>query len=149
MLGESMTIPPARRSEVLVEDLGDEVLAYDQRSHRAHRLKGPAVVVWRHADGVATAVDLAGRSGLRPAALTAAAELASLDLLELDAVEKTSRRKWLRRVPLAASAALPAVVTPLAPTPAEAASSASLGQNCSTLPCCSGLSCQLGVCMPI
>ena len=51
--------PEARRDNLLVEALEDELLVYDVERHRAHSLNGTAALVWRHCDGLKTTGDLA------------------------------------------------------------------------------------------
>ncbi len=128
--------PQSRRSGLLIRELPDELLVYDQEQHRAHCLNRTAALVFRHADGTRSVDDLA--RVLDPAAAgpaadetveLALAQLAAAGLLEAvpssteDAVPDAgmSRREVARRVGLAAAILLPAVATIIAPTPAEAA----------------------------
>jgi len=55
--------PPrrARRSDLVVEEVGGETLVYDLERHRAHCLSATAAWVWRHCDGKSTAAELARR----------------------------------------------------------------------------------------
>jgi hypothetical protein len=56
--------PRSRQEEVVVEELGDDVVAYDARVHQAHALEGIVAGVWRACDGerdisaIAAACDL-------------------------------------------------------------------------------------------
>ena len=43
--------PTARRTDIIVQTLGTEVLVYDQRHDAAHSLNAAAALVYEHADG--------------------------------------------------------------------------------------------------
>ena len=49
--------PQSRRSGLLIRELPDELLVYDQEQHRAHCLNRTAALVFRHADGTRTLAD--------------------------------------------------------------------------------------------
>ena len=59
--------PQSRRSGLLIRELPDELLVYDQEQHRAHCLNRTAALVFRHADGTRTAAELARAAGRRRA----------------------------------------------------------------------------------
>jgi len=121
--------PIARRSEVLEQPVGDELVLYDQRAHRAHRLNPVAGVLWRRSDGSrsieALAACLHDELGL-PADDTGPVihgldELARADLLT--AAPRLRHRLFDRRAALLAAATLvPMVTTIVVPTPAHAQS---------------------------
>jgi len=124
--------PQTRRSGLLVRELPDELLVYDQERHRAHCLNRTAAAVFRLADGTRTVDDLAhaldpASEGLDAAAAVTLAleQLSESDLLECQPPEESAagltRRDVARRFGITAAILLPAVVTVLAPTPAEAA----------------------------
>ena len=52
-------IAPARRDDVLVEELGDEVVFSDPRTTRAFHLNGTAYFVWQRCDGRTTTRQIA------------------------------------------------------------------------------------------
>ena len=54
MKSETGKLPPARRDDVFFEQIGDELLVYDARHHRAHRLNSMAAWVWHQCDGEKT-----------------------------------------------------------------------------------------------
>ena len=121
--------PQSRRSGLLIRELPDELVVYDQEQHRAHCLNRTAALVFRHADGTRTPADLALLPGADDQVVSLALEqLAAAGLLEggvsgSDAASDAgmSRREMARRVGLAAAILLPAVASIVAPTPAEAA----------------------------
>src|SRR5947208_973003 len=51
--------PLARADELIVRELPDETLVYDNRFKRAHCLNRTAALVWRRCDGTRTVQDLA------------------------------------------------------------------------------------------
>jgi hypothetical protein len=119
--------PRVRSEALLLQELPDETLVYDQRAHRAHCLNRIAAEVFRLADGSRSVPELAEalgeKVGSREPELVWAAldELGRADLLEqapAQAVAPRSRRAALRRLGL--GALLPTVISVLAPTPAEA-----------------------------
>ena len=132
--------PVARRDGLLTRDLKDELLVYSRDEHRAHCLNRTAATVFRNADGTRSVADLALL--LAPQADRAAGEavvgetldrLAEAGLLEGGpAASGWSRREVVRRVGIGAAVLLPAIVSIVAPTPAEAA--ATCVSNCSTKP---------------
>jgi len=126
--------PQTRRSGLLIRELPDELLVYDQEQHRAHCLNRTAALVFQQADGTRTLEELA--RVLDPAAAAgpdavsavtlAVVQLADAGLLEGNPpphspVTSLSRRDVARRFGIAAAILLPAVATLVAPTPAEAA----------------------------
>jgi hypothetical protein len=124
--------PETRRSGLLIRELPDELLVYDQEQHHAHCLNRTAAVVFRHADGTLTVREIArrldpqGGPEAEQAVRLALEQLRAAGLLEAAlepalSAQGLSRREVARRVGIAAAILLPAVVTIVAPTPAEAA----------------------------
>lgn len=156
--------PQTRRSGLLIRELPDEMLVYDQERHRAHCLNRTAAAVFRLADGTRSvdelthALDPAAKSPDAAAAVKLALEqLSESSLLEgrpEESAEGLTRRDVARRFGIAAAILLPAVVTVLAPTPAEAAATcvtSCAGQPNGTPCTCTGnppctAACQSGVC---
>jgi hypothetical protein len=123
------TGPRARTEGLVVKSVGDEMLVYDLARHRALSLNGTAAAVWRACDGTRTRAEIGVRAGagqaLHPAVVHYA--LSRLDRAHLlagpgpgDAGPSLTRRDLIRRG--VAVAAIPAVVSILAPTPSDAAS---------------------------
>jgi hypothetical protein len=54
-------LPVARMEGIHIEQLPDEVIAYDPVSHKAHCLSPTTASVWRKCDGQSTAADIAAR----------------------------------------------------------------------------------------
>lgn len=157
--------PQARRDGLVLRELEGELLVYDTTQHRAHCLNRTAADVFRHADGTRTVSDL-GRfvaPDADPAAGEAAVQMALEHLDEAGLLESgppaPARREFVRRVGLGAAILLPAVVSILVPTPAEALVSECIQQSqclanpgqpcyCNVTPCDAASSCDgsTGVC---
>src|SRR5689334_195179 len=100
--------PEARKNDLLIGEIGDELVIYDRQHDHAHRLNHTAALVWRHADGSRSIGQIAGllREQLDPTADEALVRL-TLDRLETarllepawhaDLEAAASRRQFLRR----------------------------------------------------
>ena len=155
--------PRKKQEDLVVQEIGDETIIYDERRNHAHRLNRMAALVWSHCDGQRSAADLAAMLQRETdARVTEDMVWLALNRLEKeqllqealvrpeDAVRIT-RRDVLRKAAVAGGAALliPVVQSVVAPTPAMALSvgCAKLGQTYSpTRPCCPGLIAQRGKC---
>jgi hypothetical protein len=140
-------LPVARKERLLVEDVGQEVVVYDQDSDQAHTLNRSAALVWRNCDGATTVAQMAAVLAAE-LGVPANEEIVWLALDRLDRAgllaerparrpgRATSRREAMRRLGAGAAMAmlaLPAVATITAPLPAQAASRApclKLGERC-------------------
>jgi Coenzyme PQQ synthesis protein D (PqqD) len=127
--------PVARSADLLPGEIGDELLVYDERDHRAHRLNRTAALVWRSSDGTRTVADLVAvlREQLGE---FVDEDLVRVTLDRLDdngllasgytgrepAAEQVSRRRFMRRASAAGAAAiaLPVVQSVVVPTAAAA-----------------------------
>jgi Coenzyme PQQ synthesis protein D (PqqD) len=122
--------PQARTENVLFQEIGDELIVYDQESHRAHRLNVSAALVWKHCNGQTSVSELSAllqsRLGLPPDEEIACLALDRLEKAHLlqEPVEGSglSRRKLLQKLGLVGglSLLLPTVISIVAPTPATA-----------------------------
>lgn len=147
-------LPAARTSRLVIRQLAEEVLVYDEERHRAHCLNRAAALVWKHCDGktpVSRIAEMVGGQLSSHAAeevvWLALGQLAEFDLLapcetRRAAAGSISRRGMMRRLGLAAAVALPLVTSIVSPTPAQAQS------PCTETSCPPGTTCQAGVCEP-
>ena len=153
-------LPAARGARLLVRELAEEVLVYDEEGHRAHCLNRTAALVWKHCDGRTPVARIAERVGAQMSAHVpeevvwlALEQLGEFDLLapgaaraatssNLTATNVIPRRRMLRRLGVAAAVSLPLITSVVSPTAAEAQSPCN-EQNCPPPMCCSG-----GVCLP-
>jgi hypothetical protein len=117
--------PIARSEQLIVEELGDELLIYDLVENRAHSLSSTAAMVWRSCDGETTVNALGADLGLDADTLARAlSELDDCNLLEAAPAASggyTRRDMSIKTAKLgAAIAAVPLIVSVVAPTAAQA-----------------------------
>jgi hypothetical protein len=123
--------PLARSRDLIVEELGDELLVYDLTADRGHCLSPTAALVWRRCDGRTASDGLSAQLDLDPDVVARALDkLAACQLLEatpeLDPVPAGARGATRREVATkfvkagAVAAAAPLIVSVAAPTPAQA-----------------------------
>ncbi len=134
---------PQRRIEgLLIRELPGELVVYDLEEHRAHCLNRAAALVFERSDGETSVRELARilRRELGAPAEEGWVELALEKLGEAGLLQdvpdepagsgaRSSRREMLRRAGLASAAALPIVLSILAPTPAMAAATCVVGDS--------------------
>ena len=154
--------PQARQDGIVVQEIGDETIIYDEQRDHVHRLNQTAAMVWRHCDGRHTVAALVGAlQGEVATPVTEDMVWLALDRLEKEHLLQTplarveeagrvTRRQVLRKAALVGgvSLLLPVVQSMVAPTPAMAASTNCAGHGqtydytgLSTggiRPCCSG-----------
>jgi hypothetical protein len=123
----------ARNDELVVQDLPDEVLVYDLKSHKAHCLNNTAAFIWKHCDGQTTTEEIAKlmerewhTQVTEDAVWFALNKLSKAELLQERIVlpeqrAGMSRRSAMRRLGLGALL-IPAVMTIVSPTAMAGAS---------------------------
>jgi hypothetical protein len=137
-------LPRKRDEGLVVRKLEGDTLVYDRQRHQAHCLNRAAALVWHHCDGATSVADLASllHKHLKiPAEDTmvwlALDRLARANLLA-ERIERRedrySRRDVARKLGVAL-VAVPLVMTILAPTAAEAASTCAPGPPCNRGTC--------------
>lgn len=154
--GHEEMAPEARQDRLVVQEMGDETVIYDEQRGHIHRLNQTAALVWRFCDGRRTAGDLAlaVQEGLGSPVTEEMVWLA-LDRLEKghllqgrlvrpESFGQVTRRQMLRRAALAGGVTLllPVVQSMVAPTPAMALSAGCTGRGRKVTPghlCCPGL----------
>jgi hypothetical protein len=78
--------PLSRSADLIIEELGEELLVYDTRNDRGHSLSPTAAKVWQRCDGRTPANGLSAQLGLDAEAVEQAlAELDACELLEAPA----------------------------------------------------------------
>jgi hypothetical protein len=134
MQGVHQPLPRARQSELVLKEVGGEMLVYDRRNDKAHCLNQAAAFVWSHCDGQITAGEMAemlGRELNTPVAVEvvwfALDQLRRSSLLAespagLRKMNHLPRRVLMKRLGIAAAVAVPLVTSIVAPTAAAAAS---------------------------
>ena len=155
----STTLPLARKAELLVRAVNEELLIYDLERHKAHCLNRTAALVWGQCDGKATVAEVARLVGEKLETPldeeTIRSALSQLDragllqgrITQADNARRLSRRQAMRRLGVAAAATVPIVTTIVAPRAAEAGTCTPAGETCTGLPCCgSATRCFVGRC---
>lgn len=142
-------LPNARKEGLVIKELADEWLVYDLDIHKAHVLNEAAAQVWKHCDGrttvsqLATLLETNGAVRLDDELIWLAVEqLGKAKLLDKQlekraALKQVSRREVIRK--LGAAAAVPLVVSMIAPNASAAVSCA--GRDCTGNPSICGASC--------
>ena len=153
-------LPVARKKRLIVQELPEELLVYDEERNQAHCLNQSAARIWKRCDGRTTvkAISLAVTKELatpidEEAVWFALRQFGKDHLLEEPLapppelmLQGLNRRQMVRTLGLAAIVAVPLVTSIVAPTPAQAATCSATGVNCtSSAQCCSGL-CNAGTC---
>jgi hypothetical protein len=150
---DSRVLPLARKDGLVIQELDDETLVYDEERQRAHCLNRVAAAVWKRCDGETTVAEME-RLLRHENTIPVQDEAVRLALRQLDKAgllaeplantvdEATvSRREMIKRVGLVAAVCLPLVSSIVAPTPAQAGSRKGTGASCS-----SSAQCESGVC---
>jgi Coenzyme PQQ synthesis protein D (PqqD) len=148
----------ARKQGLFTEQIGNELVVYDQVKKVAHRLNPTLALVWKNCDGSNSVADIAAilKKELNEVAdenlvTVSLSQLDSAHLLEesikLSAMEtRASRREFVRKVGAVGvmSLLLPLLTTMAVPTPAQAAtcqgscgSCGTCAGSCGTCTCCS------------
>jgi hypothetical protein len=164
--------PKARGTELVVQELKDEVLIYDLNINKTYCLNPTSAIIWNLCDGNNSVSDITNQlSKQLKQPVTDDLVYLALDqfkeenlLLDNQTVEikfdGLSRREVIRKVGFASLIALPVISSLVAPTAAMAASGAAVcrtsNQSCSPTSalgnCCSGLFCstsaQCNTCRP-
>ena len=152
--------PRARKDDLIVKEMPDEVLVYDLVRDKAHCLNRTAALVWNYCDGRTSVAKMTGRLGKK---LQAPVD-ERLVWLALDQLSKNhllderiqppavmagiNRRQMIRALGVAAVVAVPVVTSIVAPIPAQAATCVPVGSACTTsAECCSG-NCSGSLCAP-
>ena len=142
---------PAKRTGLVVQTIGDEVIVYDPDTHQAHSLNRPAALVFDTLDGKASVPEIASQVGRKLGARSGERVVrVALEVLGkaglLSAPTNAGRRAVVRGLTVGL---LPVVTTILVPKPAAAQSCVGFFQVCggpTPAPCCSPYTCCFGLC---
>ena len=133
----------ARKRELIVKELTDEVLVYDLSDNKAHCLNQTAAFVWKHCDGETTVPEIAAMMEAEwkkpvgeETVWLALKQLSRAKLLEEPVTAtgesmRASRRAVLRKLG-AAAALTPMVISLVAPTASAGASIPPVCLTCSS-----------------
>jgi hypothetical protein len=116
--------PRARDEGIVTEELGDELVVYDQATQTAHALSTDAASVWRRCDGQSSVKDIAHRVGLEQARVAQALdELSGAELIEEpDGISRRALYKHAAKLGAAAVSAPLIYSVAIRPASAQASS---------------------------
>lgn len=157
-----MNMPIARKANLVVRELENEVLLYDLSTHKAYSLNQTSALVYQLCDGTNSVSDVSALMS-RELKTVVSEEVVWLALKELKRqnllengealsvqVARLSRRELLKNAQLTSMAMLPVIISIIAPQAVMAASCVTVSQNCSPpngLTCCPDLVCATpGIC---
>ncbi len=144
--------PQARRAQLIIQQLADETLIYDEAHYKALCLNSSAAFLFHHCDGKTPASVLARKLGTH-FKTPASEEVVHLGLAQLSKegllcerlhtprAVMVSRRTMMKRTGVAAALTLPLVTAIVAPRAVQAAT-----QGASGAACTDGSECASGVC---
>lgn len=155
MKANHQTLPRARQTQIIIKEVGSELLVYDRNRDEAHCLNATAARVWAHCDGVITVAKMARllsnemRTPVAEEVVWLALEqlrksrllqepLSQAPFAKPAQMEQMSRRALVRRLGIAAAVTVPLVTSIIAPRAAAAASCLPTSSVCTTnAQCCS------------
>ena len=158
--------PIARRDDLLVEELPNEVLVYDLITDKAHCLNQTAALIWKNCDGeksegeIAELLEQELKSPISvQVVMLGLEELARYGLLKNETLDapnaRVSRRRLIQNLGLTAAISLPLIMSISAPTAAQAATDPCAppdnkpeGCPCSNDNECASFNCNMGTCGP-
>lgn len=152
--------PIARREDLIVEELPNEVLVYDLKTDKAHCLNRTAALIWKNCDGEKTEGEIASllEDELKTpmsmqVVMLGLEELAGNGLLKEDASAppraRVSRRRLIQQLGLTAAIALPVIMSLSVPAAAGAGSAADpcvANPRADGCPCTLNTDCDSGDC---
>lgn len=131
-----MILPPAKNTNIVVQDLGRELLIYDLLTNKSYSLNETSKIVFNHCDGKTSFDQLKHRFKFTDELIYLALDdLKKENLLEENAdyvspFAGVSRRETIRRAGFVSLAILPSIFSLVAPTAAQTASCRANGQSC-------------------
>lgn len=137
-----MFLPLARNKNIVVQDLGREILIYDLITNNSFCLNETSAAVYQACNGQTSFDELRRKHKFtNDIIFLALSQLKDKDLIEggkSDYFPGLSRREAIRKVGLVTLIALPAIASVVAPAAAMAASGANLFAACVTSADCTG-----------
>lgn len=146
--------PLARKNDLVIQEIGGEILVYDLRTNKAICLNQTSALVWQNCDGKKDAMEIAqqiekelGSNVNEDFVWFAVNQLEKENLLiekedKFHKFEGLSRREVIKKIGLASVIALPLISTIVTPTAANAASLVANGSACTLSSQCSSACCQ-------
>ncbi len=153
--------PESRQSDILVQDLDDELLIYDLQVNKVFCLNQTSALVFQLCDGARTALEISELMS-KKLGLLISEEFVWLALQELekknllghsgeltDHLTSLSRRKMIKSVGLSSMAALPIIASVAVPTAAQQDSTLPLFSRCSVPGNCMSNNCASTSYLPV
>ncbi|MDH3494493.1 MAG: PqqD family protein [Acidobacteriota bacterium] len=134
----TIRVPRARQSDLVVQQSKDEMLVYDMKANKAHCLNETMAAIWVACDGsktigeIAESIEGISQDIKKEAVWLAIDELNQRNLLDegLDLnFAGESRREMIKKVGFASAAAIPVIASLAAPTSILAAASCACLDN--------------------
>ena len=150
-MGKRKFTPEARTSDLVTQQLPDELLIYDQNRHKVHCLNSTAAFIWKHCDGQTSVSEMANK--LQHETQLAVDEdivwlglkqLAGRGLLQTRVtlpagLTAVSRREAIQRIGIASALAIPVIMSITAPEAHAQATCLPRDSACTqNTQCCSG-----------
>lgn len=149
-------LPLARKEDLVVQNLPDEMLVYDCKTHKAFCLNKTSASVWNYCDGKTDVAEIAllmekefGSTISKDLVWLSISQLSQENLLaekmELpSAMQGINRREVVRRTAIAAAIALPIISSITAPSAANAQSAAATCNQGTAFTTPAGTACPAG-----
>lgn len=145
----NLTGPLARKDDIITQEMPNETLVYDLKTHKAHCLNKTAALVWNRCDGNSTIEEITERLANElnspidiSIVLLSIESLSAAGLLEESLAIETkdiNRRQMMRKATIGAAITIPLVASIIAPEAAHAATCRPIDALCTTSSqCCSG-----------
>ncbi|MGI9056302.1 MAG: PqqD family protein [Pyrinomonadaceae bacterium] len=146
--------PIARKDDLVIQEVGGEILVYDLKTNKAICLNQTSALVWQNCDGKKDAMEIAkniekelGSNVSEDFVWFAVNQLEKENLLiekedKFYKFEGLNRRDVIKRIGLASVIALPLISTIVAPTAANAQSRVGTGGACTQSSQCISNCCQ-------
>lgn len=141
-------LPLTRNMNIVVQELGKEILIYDLSTHRCFNLNETSTIVYKACNGATSFADLKNKHKFTDDLIFLALDqlkeesLVETDVAFVSPFSGVSRREAIRKVGLASMVALPVISSLFAPSAAHAQSGVvGLGVDCTAATCSPGLVC--------
>lgn len=154
-------IPIARKENLVIQEMSDEVLVYDLKTNKAHCLNQTAALIWRACDGKNSIENIVGDLEKQTGGKVsedfiwlAIDQLNEKNLFAEEVAPKfagQNRRQVLKKIGLASMIALPIVASLTAPTAAFAVACSGIQVSCigcdDGTPCDTDMDMTIGMCV--
>lgn len=141
-------LPLTRNTDIVVQELGKELLIYNLKTHRCFNLNETSAIVYKSCDGVSSFAELKSKHKLTDDLIFLALDqlkeegLVENDNNRVSPFNGVSRREAIRKAGLASMVAIPLITSLIAPSAVSAQSgTVGLGADCTAAACSPGLVC--------